>query len=108
MQETNVDKLGCLSNIATVYIAASKYDRALKYLKQCLEIEKYNFIVYKLLGKCYYGKENYQEALQNFYHQVTILEKIQSEIKDPTKLKEITEQTLDGYVDIAKCLGFFN
>ncbi|EFC43657.1 predicted protein [Naegleria gruberi] len=104
LQASNVDSMGCMSNIATVYIAASKFDRALKYLLKCLEMDKYNQNIYKLLGKCYFGLKNYKESLQNFYHQVTILEKYQKEIKDESKLKDITELIQDGYVDMAKCL----
>ncbi|KAF0978665.1 hypothetical protein FDP41_002485 [Naegleria fowleri] len=43
IKQANVDVMGCNNNIATVYLTANMYDRALKYLKEILKTDSLDF-----------------------------------------------------------------
>ena len=95
--------MGCNNNIATVYLTANMYDRALKYLKEILKTDSLDFTVHNKIAKCYFGKKQYKECVQYLLNTIKVIDQVHKAASEEQKL-ELKKISASAQLDLAKCL----
>jgi tetratricopeptide (TPR) repeat protein len=92
LMELGVDKLGCLSNLGTIYYTCGLYQKSADYLQQVVDMKHYDYQIFVRLGDSYFAMKDYKKALQNYTHALQIFEKITKQ--NAQKLDENTAKSV--------------